>query len=121
MCLDGKATQKLTTDLQITVTLAAKTVATTPQNCSVMTDKIELHGLLSLSHVSCVLYHVALDSCSHCVATLVLPLPVTLLYIRLSVLSVFRFANINSHNILLSISHWRQGWDSNPCVQSTMD
>ena len=69
-----------------------------------MTDKIELHGLLSLSHVSCVLYHVALDSCSHCVATLVLPLPVTLLYIRLSVLSVFRFANINSHNILLSIS-----------------
>ena len=67
-----------------------------------MTDKIELHGLLSLSHVSCVLYHVALDSCSHCVATLVLPLPVTLLYIRLSVLSVFRFANIN---ILLSISH----------------
>ena len=71
---------------------------------SVMTDKIELHGLLSLSHVSCVLYHVALDSCSHCVATLVLPLPVTLLYIRPSVLSVFRFANINSHNILLSIS-----------------
>ena len=69
-----------------------------------MTDKIELHGLLSLSHVSCVLYHVALDSCSHCVATLVLPLPVTFLYIRLSVLSVFRFANINSHNILLSIS-----------------
>ena len=75
-----------------------------------MTDKIELHGLLSLSHVSCVLYHVALDSCSHCVATLVLPLPVTLLYIRLSVLSVCRFANINSHNILLSISHWRRGW-----------
>ena len=58
-----------------------------------MTDKIKLHGLLSLSHVSCVLYHVALDSCSLCVATLVLPLPVTLLYIRLSVLSVSRFAN----------------------------
>ena len=71
----------------------------------VMTDKIKLHGLLSLSHVSCVLYHVALNSCSPCVATLVLPLPVTLLYIRLSVLSVLRFANINSHNILLSISH----------------
>ena len=72
----------------------------------VMTDKIKLHGLLSLSHVSCVLYHVALDSCSPCVATLVLPLPVTLLYIRLSVLSVLTgFANINSHNILLSISH----------------
>ena len=59
---------------------------------SVVTDKIKLHGLLSLSHVSCVLYHVALDSCSPCVAPLVLPLPVTLLYIRLSVLSVCRFA-----------------------------
>ena len=55
----------------------------------VVTDKIKLHGLLSLSHVSCVLYHVAR---SPCVAPLVLPLPVTLLYIRLSVLSVCRFA-----------------------------
>ena len=75
-----------------------------------VTDKIKLHGLLSLSHVSCVLYHVALDSCSPGVAPLVLPLPVTLLYIRLSVLSVCRFANINSHNILLSISqnHYNQ-------------
>ena len=58
---------------------------------SVVTDKIKLHALLSLSHVSCVLYHVALDSCSPCVAPQVLPLPVTLLYIRLSVLSVCRF------------------------------